>query len=691
MKNTKYAKYAKWLLPLLASIALISVALSPKTGWLVKPEMTATMGVWPKSEMQMLQGTGMMVEDMPLIGFRRPDTYADATKEQVAALLAAHPNDRSAQMIGALQGLTVGAYTGEMASFPPRLREMAIRHPESPEICATVLRFAVLEDASLKHRYEADILTANPIEHKPIYLADNYSNQLRSLSEIQAEIEDSVFKAEAFISEAQRGAALDPNNAYFLWMQSIGLFALNRDEEAIQALHQAAQCSTFDDYIQCEAQGIYALSQVAGAHPKAITVLPSLYARLYPHYASLRVHGHLVAALAIERERQGDSNAGMRLRRDLAQVSQIMQASLSHQTGYFVGIACERAAYQYPGARNLPKQTPPYYMGMGMMNGMPMDSSSNLETAEQALLRKQKAWHDYAMSHEATALADRPHLLDLARKSAEEHHNIVFVSQMTSLLKIAQYDVLAASALTMSMVLLLLGGIFGLFARHTRIREEKPANRAVAWGIGINITIPLVCITVGIADSNGWSAAVSCVACAIGGILLGIAGTRLIGAEGTWPRRIGLFIGTLLTPAGILALLAWVFTPSVALPLSFMGICYGLNSEGGSGIESFPILFAFWSIWSIPLVHMLILTIASRIRRIPATVGVARGFMRWALPLASVLALLYALTTPYRAAMHDQEMFHVKQIAQSGTTVLTLNQHMGDAPPSNSEGGVPTN
>jgi hypothetical protein len=204
----------------------------------------------------------------------------------------------------------------------------------------------------------------------------------------------------------------------------------------------------------------------------------------------------------------------------------------------------------------------------------------------------------------------------------------------------------------------------------------------------MNVTLPLIVVAAGIADAITCNyGGPYCVACAVGGILLGIAGTRLVGAEGTWPRRIGLFIATLLAPAGVLALLAWVFIPSIALPLSLLGMSCGLNAQGCGNMDmtNAPVLY---SIWSIPVILMFVLAIASRVRRVPATVGVARGFTRWALPLASLLALLYALATPYRAAMHDKALFHVKQIAQNGgggmtSTSETVSMSYSEGAPTN--------
>ncbi len=53
---------------------------------------------------------------------------------------------------------------------------------------------------------------------------------------------------EEAIRVAREGARLQPDNAFFPWMEAIFQFALERPDAALRALELAAKCSTFDDY-----------------------------------------------------------------------------------------------------------------------------------------------------------------------------------------------------------------------------------------------------------------------------------------------------------------------------------------------------------------------------------------------------------------------------------------------------------
>jgi hypothetical protein len=645
--------------------------------------MVAAMGAWPKSELQTLQDTGGAVEDMPLTWFQKPDIYPNDTERRVESFCAKHPKDVNVRILGVLFAGATSQSQGQ------GLRELTQEFPQSPVAYAALLRATVQANATLKYRYEEDILQENPAHHTPIYL-DSMRQTLRPFDEVEAEIEDSVFRAEGFVHDAERGEKLDPNNAYFPWMKSIGLFALNRDDEAIVALHQAAQCSTFDDYTNQETLARFYLYQAVEEYPKATAVLSHILAMNYPHHASLRAHARLVTAIAIEREREGDKSGGMALRRDLARVSQTLQLSFPQSNGYFTGTACEHTAYQYPGAMNLPKHPAENYYGMGMgapSMGSGTDDTGNTE--EKLVLRKEKAWHDYAKAQGEETLANRLHDINVARQAASTRRETALGVLSCSLQEIGQYDLLAASTLIVAVALLLLGGIFGVLARYTRIREGKPAHRAVSWGIAMNIAQPLIALAVWLLD-RPWMSGITYGAGVMGGILLGIGASRLHGAEGSWPRRIVLFISTLLAPAGILAMLAWVFTPSIALPLSFLTMARGINPDScgcyrGMQDALGTKIFLFFAIMSIPVVLLLMLAITSRIRRVSVTVGMTRGFIRWALPLASILVLLYALTTPYRARLHDRALFHVKQIAQNGSMTPL---YSGETSENSSEGAA---
>jgi hypothetical protein len=52
---------------------------------------------------------------------------------------------------------------------------------------------------------------------------------------------------EAALQSARVGASLEPNNAYWPWMEAIFAFSLRRDDDALEALRKAGKCTQFDD------------------------------------------------------------------------------------------------------------------------------------------------------------------------------------------------------------------------------------------------------------------------------------------------------------------------------------------------------------------------------------------------------------------------------------------------------------
>jgi hypothetical protein len=656
--------WKRCLLPMIAGIALTTVALSPKTAWIVRPELTAAMGVWPQSEIRMLEYNGLSGDKMPLADLRNSDFESQPILDNI---------DNGTGSRGEKE-----------------------KDRESPETLATLLRFGVAGNASLR-------------DH-PVYVGmmPAFEREMRSPEEIWAEAEEAVYKAQDFLRSAEKGEQRDPNNAFFPWMKSIGLFALQRDEEAITALHRAAQCATFDDYSDIEARAQLARLYESLGKVKAVTQFTHLKTLAYPHYTALHTHARLVMGLAVRKEQSGDKTGGMVLRRDLASLSQTLQRGAHNDVGKLLGIVCEQTAYQYPAGLELP--SPQRAVNIGEMPagyGAPAADNTTSNTAstmtvsdlastetEKEVLRKARQWRAYALAQGAPELADRPALLYHKAKWTERLQSAASERLTSSLETSATHDLLAASALTMSVFLLLLGGIFWGFSKFTRIREGKPAHRMVAWGAVLNATYPMIGYPRVLLSENTGIALYA--AGTISGTLLGIALTRLVSAEGSWVRRIGLFITTLLVPIGILALLAWLLAPSMAIPLTYLRMTQGLElyyygcADWGKPAHILsdpqvllvmpqlalisPKVFLFSLIWLIPVLLLLGLTIASCVRRVPVTVGITRGFVRWALPIASLLILAFALTAFYRTRAHDQVRDEIHQMTQQEGTILSTNQ-----------------
>jgi hypothetical protein len=453
------------VLPLIAAMALATVALVPQTGWLVQPQIQAAVGIWPESEWRTLTDIGIRSEDMSFSWIRKMPQDAREVAIRQTTILGASPNnnDIGMQIAGTLTA-------AKWAEFPERLRKLAKKYPNSPEVCATILRFTVTSEARLNPRnQEGNILKFRP--------ATNYSPPKPN---------DPV-ATERFIRDALRGEQLAPQNAYFPLMRSIGLLALKRDEEALIALHKAAQCPEFTDYTSTEALGRLKFREALSDKQKAIVQLTYLRNMQYPHYSSLRAGVRLATAIAVKKELAGDRIVGMAIRRDIIAVSQKIQGGSCNFNGYFTGLACEQTAFLRPGG------------------ALPIKSKSETER----LVLREAQWRDYALRQGATDLAERPALnrVKPAFNHVEEEEMNSFTKQefiffANTLNETVINGVVASALLTTASMFLLIGGIFQILLRFTRLGKNKPAEFGVTCGLGIGIVTSITNIIIDAASSD---------------------------------------------------------------------------------------------------------------------------------------------------------------------------------------------
>src|SRR5207302_1219566 len=125
------------------------------------------------------------------------------------------------------------------SKFKPRekvanLRALEPRFPGNPSLSANLLRFETQGPINGCKRPEEDILSTEPGKSSP-RATDATPEQLA-----------------AFDREAAKGEELEPENAYFPFIRSVGLFAGRKDDEAVAALVRASTKPTWEEHYEDE-------------------------------------------------------------------------------------------------------------------------------------------------------------------------------------------------------------------------------------------------------------------------------------------------------------------------------------------------------------------------------------------------------------------------------------------------------
>ena len=114
------------------------------------------------------------------------------------------------------------------------------------------------------------------------------------------------------IRSARQGARVEPENAYFPWMEAVVEFSLRRDDAAIAALRRAGQCNYFDDYmirtINARLQLLRRLRAVGWEDEFA-----EWSGALLPHYAQMRNAARAAMGRARWARKRGDQARALQL------------------------------------------------------------------------------------------------------------------------------------------------------------------------------------------------------------------------------------------------------------------------------------------------------------------------------------------------------------------------------------------
>lgn len=588
------------------------LAALPQPSWLVRQEMRYAAGTIAPSPLRS----------------NRSQSGADASERAVAT---AHPDDFPIQLAFALRSALRDSNASAEISNPSVLRSASVRallplrahFDNKPELHAHILRYLTQADLKL-HRDEGGLLRkVRPSEKK-----GNPSKERPSTpAGIALALESST-----------RGEALDPKNGFFPMMSAIALMESHRDTEALDALHRAAACPNWDDYAGQEPRANWTLTEAAHGRSNGLRRVVIAAAVLFPHYAGLRELARVSTALAMEKESAGDREAGFTIRQDVMRVGATMRTESRVVIGSLVGAAITSIASSRPdGAEVLERQA---------------------GESDTALSSRQ-------MSRFVAYLTRIGHPDDAAYyisevRSSEKMKGIIRHAEESSLFGLqplywlAGEYLIGTALLVYAFWILFFGGIASLLGRTSRIREGQPMHKAVRCGAILTPFLLPLFIVGGLAiapppsttggDFVSDSAVIASVA--LGVLMLLITAFCLKRGETFrgFARNTGICTATVgtLTLIALLPVLADISLSHAAGPLAELYALTCSSSDGGANQAAFnQALLLIAGVFFAPIITMLAYTVRSRRQYIPSSVGIVRGFRTSALPIASVLLLLF--------------------------------------------------
>ena len=275
-------KSAPRFLLVLTTAALLAVLAFPSTRWMIGVQVGSALHLCHPFE-------GIFDDFHP----RDPAIYtglAAFDRERIRTVLAHHPDDLPLQMAAVMPFSTLESSARE------RLRALIPRFPDKPSLYANLLRCEASRTVRLE-RPEIDALTGDrpgKSSYRPIPTPADLAS---------------------YDQTAATGERLDPDNAYFPFMRSVGHFAAHHDPEGLAALKRAGTKPIWKEYYWDEAIGKQHLRGEAFGDKSAIQQAAFLAMTFLPQYGGMRHAAYLAVSKAVAYERNGDPNSGLTIRR----------------------------------------------------------------------------------------------------------------------------------------------------------------------------------------------------------------------------------------------------------------------------------------------------------------------------------------------------------------------------------------
>jgi hypothetical protein len=421
----------------------------------------------------------------------------------------------------------------------------------------------------------------------------------------------------ALLEVAERGARLEPENAYFPACKVAVLLAANRDDEALTALHESATKTAWNEHIPDEIRAKWQQMEQRQGKSPALSRVAISASILYPHYSHLRALARVVQAKAIAKEKAGDLQGGLALRTDLMALGANLRNDAPNLIGNLVGMAIHSIATSRPG-------------------GVPRVEREKLRQpgeSDEALTARIQVIHDAQWDAYASRL-DHPELVGVAAKNTGfrlaikgrmekvDHLNPMGLTRILGVMKL---EAAGLALLLSALWVVLVGGLCQGLCRTRRIHEGKPLHSGVCAGLWLSFCIvPLIGLLVSRAAGEE--------------ILLGVGLATAVLTAGILyfqRRALGAVFLMVIAVYGVLAL-------AIATGYGVLGMLQGFVGGGAELSQATIALLASPLLLTVPLLIVLVLALIGWRRRIPASVAIVRSFPKVALPIMAVLFVLWA-------------------------------------------------
>jgi len=301
-------RYTKAILINITLLALALLLLLPSTGWIVRQQFRMLVATAPEKAFMLLLGI-----KAKYIGLS--ESKAQKLREWVEQRLkeAAKRNPKALPV-----QISLVVWTVPFTEVPNRLQELLNQFPNEPILLAAILRHYCVPP-------------------------------LRQIA--QKEIE-------TFERIARKGERVDSENAYFPMMRAAVLFAAGKKEEALKALMQASEKSRWDNYAVAEAIGNMRLFESAFGRMNGVTKAILTEAVLEPDLLYLRRVAMSAVEKAIELERKGKFDEGLKIRLALIRCGELMREHKGSRIAPLVGVSIAYIAASRPRGKPHPQFSP---------------------------------------------------------------------------------------------------------------------------------------------------------------------------------------------------------------------------------------------------------------------------------------------------------------------------------------------
>lgn len=583
---------------------LLALLLWPGSGWLVRSQFTATLPIpssaapWSVVEGEMLQ-TGVVRQEQ--VQDRLAETSLKEGFRRLRETAASIPNDYLLQYGAAVM---IPSASGQLDSKTKvdRLRALASRFPDRPGPYAGALRYATQGEVLL-HRAELDWFSPNP------------SNR-----NVASEQPDPLDLA-AYDADAREGERLDPNNAFFPFMRSIGLFAAHRDAEALSEIEQASLKPNWNEYVSDDADGELKLFEQAFGQVGTLPRVGVAAAILFPQYAQLKSASRVAICVAGNDEEAGKVENGLAIREAIRRCGALLRSRGSTIICSLVGSSIEEISLLRPAGAPIANYAP---------------------TTDGEAKHDRKVRDDYDAYLRNTGHGDRVAAADAELGKVEAVRRIGQEGLGTSVFDNVDGTVMPWLAglllLSGTVWMVLLWGVGSAVANLPRIRTREGLPGWARASVVAGVVCGVAATVAAIAQNAITLSLPIFLAILVAGVILvyttpsKVRALRQVAAFGTALGGVGVFLSG---PV-------WHFT-TTAWPVATDVVC----QSGNFTFDAPPLDSATaFMVLAVPVLSVLFFGAVSLLWRTPLSVGLARGFHACGMPIACFLMLGYCAILP---------------------------------------------